>query len=240
MKYLILADVHSNLEALEEVFEATKNFAFEKILCVGDIVGYNANPNECIELLRKKKNLIALLGNHDAACVEMIGTENFSESAKECLEWTKKELSEENKKWLQELPKFFSTKFLLAVHGTPNNPLSEYMDAEKAEKSLKQVAEDLILVGHNHKPFYFEEKEKTLTAIKEDKTIDFSGKRMVVSLPAVGQPRDENKRTGFAVLDFNQQIMHVRRLSYNIKKAQEKIFEAGLPREMAERLEKGI
>jgi len=245
MRYLVIADIHSNLEALNAVLESAKRYYYDRILCLGDIVSYGAQPNECIELL-KKQNPICLLGNHDAACTGLMEEEpfgistNFNEHAAECVKWTKKQLTESSRNFLSYLPKFFSMQFLLAVHGTNNDPLLEYMDAEKAEKCLKQVVEDLVLVGHTHKPFYYEAKQKDLTLVVGDRTINFSGKRMVVSIPSAGQPRDENPKAGYAVLDFQKRSLEIRRIEYNYKAAQEKIRKAGLPEIEAERLEKGI
>ncbi|MFH1545475.1 MAG: metallophosphoesterase family protein [archaeon] len=238
MKYLVIADIHSNLEALEKVFEETVRMKFDKILCLGGIVGHGASPNECIELLKEKKAL-CIMGNHDAACVGLMNLSWFRPESRKSIEWTKKILTGNNLGFLKDLPKFFSTKFLLTVHGTPENPLKEHMDERKAEKTLEQVAEDLILVGHNHNPFYYTEKEK-MVDIKGSHTIKFEGKRMVVSMPSVGQPRDVDNRTGYGILDFEKKELEIKRIHYDWKTAAEKIRKAGLPEFSATRLEKGI
>ncbi|MCD6478438.1 MAG: metallophosphoesterase [Candidatus Diapherotrites archaeon] len=238
MRYLVLSDVHANLEALEACLKDAKRYGFKRILCLGDIVGYGAEPNECIELLRKK-GAICLLGNHDAACVGQLSLEWFNPFARACIEWTKKVLSKSNKNFLAELPVFFSCKWLFAIHGTPSNPIEEYMDEQKAQLALRKVAEDVVLCGHNHIPFKVEQN-RYLEPIAENELIDLNGKRIVVSLPAVGQPRDHNPKAGYAILDFEEKMLAIARVEYDVEKASEKMKKAGLPEFVAERLKKGI
>lgn len=237
MRYAVLADIHSNLEALEACIGDAKKQGCKRILCLGDIVGYNANPNECIELLRKNK-AICLMGNHDAACTGNLSIEWFNPLARQCLEWTKRALSNKNKKFLSELPVFFSCEWLFAVHGTPMKPVEEYMNEQKAREALRKVSEDVVLCGHNHVPFKVAEGTG-LEPIVGNKKIKLN-RRMVVSLPAVGQPRDNDARAGYAILDFEEKSLEIIRLAYDIEKASEKVVLAGLPEFIAERLKKGI
>ena len=237
MKYLVLADVHSNLEALEACLKEAKN-QYSRILCLGDVVGYGASPNECTELLRKK-DAICLMGNHDAAAVGLLRKDWFNEEAGRAVEWTAGVLTKENKTFLGELPEFFSCQYLFAVHGSPMDPLMGYMDGKIAERSLKLVVEDIVLCGHTHVPFKFEEGKGAKTLPGNSK-IEFSGKRMVLSMPSVGQPRDRNPRAGHAILDFENRIIEIKRTPYTIEKASEKILGAGLPEFLAKRLQKGI
>lgn len=237
MRYLIISDIHSNLDALTACLKDANAYNFERILCLGDIVGYGAEPNECIELL-KKKEAICIMGNHDAACTGQLKLEWFNPLAKQCVEWTKEQLTPKNKKFLAELPVFFSCQWVLAVHGTPANPLEEYMDERKAKIALEKVAEDLVICGHNHVPFKVEENGH-LEPIEGNATIELGKKRMVVSMPAVGQPRDRNPKTGYAILDWEKKTLEIRRIEYNIENAVRKIKQAGLPDFIAERLREG-
>lgn len=233
----MLADIHSNLEALNAVLKEAEKYHFKRILCLGDIVGYGANPNECINIL-KRNDAISLLGNHDAAVCGMIGTEWFNPEAAACIEWTKQRLSEENFTHLSSLPKFFSMKFLLAVHGTPLGPLLQYINFASAQKTLDTVPESLVLVGHTHTPCLFTKQNER--HLKENTSVAFHGKRMVASLPSVGQPRDHNPRAGFAILNFEREELLIKRVEYDIESAARKIREAGLPETEAERLFHGI
>lgn len=238
MRYLILADVHANLDALNAVLEEAKKMRYERVLCLGDVVGYGAQPNECIEKMRSL-DAICIMGNHDAAVCGKLTTEWFNPEAVKCIKWTKQKITSQNKKWLSTLPYFFSTRFLLAVHGSPMNPLTDYMDKNLAIASLEKVVEDLIVVGHTHESFYYTKGAKGIKRIPENEKLKLMGKRAVVNVPAAGQPRDGNPKAGFAVLDFEARVLNVKRVEYNVKGAAEKIRAAGLPASEAERLFKG-
>lgn len=239
MRYLLIADVHSNLHALDAVMAAAQKIGYERALCLGDLVGYNAKPNECIEILRRN-NFICLQGNHDAASVEQISLEEFNPEAAECIEWTKRHLTEQNKKFLSELPRFFSMQYLLAIHGSPENPLWGYMNAEIAGDSLRRVPEALVICGHVHMPFYYEAKGSSIKSIIGNSKIQCRGRRMVVSLPAVGQPRDGDKNAGFGILDTDNRELQIFRVEYDVKKTYDEVLGAELPRFEAERLLSGM
>lgn len=237
MKYLVLADIHSNLEALKACLKDAGR-QYQRILCLGDIVGYGANPNECIDLVRKK-DTICLMGNHDAAVTGMLKKEWFNPAARKAVEWTAGILTKKNKAFLRELPEFFSCQFLFAVHGSPSDPLREYMDGKVAEQSLKCVIEDIVLCGHTHTPFKFEQG-KEVRMLPGNNKIEFEEKKMVLSMPSVGQPRDRNPKAGYGILDFEEKTIEIHRIDYDIESASEKILKAGLPEFLAERLFKGI
>lgn len=237
MLYLLIADIHANLEALNAVLQAAAKSRFSKIICLGDIVGYGANPNECCNIMRRE-HAACVLGNHDAAAAGVIGTEWFNQHAAACVEWTQRQLTEENFAFLKNLPKQFSTKInsdsILCVHGTPQDPILEYIDFSSALQALQTVKENLILVGHTHTPYVFSKQNELF--LKENSKIAFSSKRLVVSLPSVGQPRDLNKKAGFALLDSERKTIEIKRVEYDIAAAAKKIIDAGLPEIEAKRL----
>ena len=239
MKYLLLADIHGNLHALNAVMNAAEKIGYERALCLGDIVGYAARPNECIEILRNK-NAICLQGNHDAASVGGLPIEEFNPEAAECIKWTTPKLTAQNKQFLSELPRFFSMKYLLAVHGTPENVLWGYMDEEIAMRSLQKAVEDLIICGHVHRPFYYEASSNSIKEIIGNSRLQCRGRRMVVSLPSVGQPRDGDKNSGFGILDTDNRELRIFRAEYDVKKTYDEILDAELPRFEAERLLSGM
>ena len=237
MQYLILADIHANLEALQAVLShASQNYNFSRVLVLGDLIGYCANPNEVIELIKQQKEPIILMGNHDAAVVGKTKLELFNPAAAECIRWTKKQLKEENLRFLEELPYFFSTPFVFACHASPRNFLWEYLDVFSALQCLDLIPETLLLFGHNHECFYASKDEKQVIASNFELKIN---KKTAVSIPAVGQPRDKNPQAGYAVLDFNKKMLYVERVGYDIEKAAKKIIKAGLPTIEAERLFRG-
>ncbi|MBI2529614.1 MAG: metallophosphoesterase family protein [Candidatus Diapherotrites archaeon] len=239
MRYLLIADVHGNLHALNAVLAAAQKTGYERALCLGDIVGYNARPNECIERLRNN-NVICIQGNHDAASVGEIPLEEFNPEAAECIKWTKPQLTAQNKKFLSELPRFFSMQYMLALHGSPENPLWGYMDEEIARNSLRRVPEALVICGHVHMPFYYEANADSTKAIIGNSKVKCMGRRIVVSLPSVGQPRDGDKNAGFGILDTETRELEIFRVEYDVKKTYDEVLQAGLPRFEAERLLSGM
>lgn len=235
MKTLLLADIHSNLEALNAVL-ADAEKKFEKIVCLGDIVGYGAQPNECIEAM-KKLRAECILGNHDAATIGALSTDWFNPHAASCIEWTKQKISEENERFLEALPKSLEKDGVLFVHGSPREPLTEYMNEAVARQALKQSKRQLIVVGHTHVPFVFSEKNSR--CVDGDASIDFSKQKMLVNLPAVGQPRDANNKAGYALLDVEKKKIEIKRIAYDFEETARKIIAAGLPSIEAERLRLG-
>lgn len=237
--WLLIADIHSNLEALEAVLKDAKKFKYEKILCLGDIIGYAASPNEVIDLLRKEK-AICTMGNHEAALCGTAGIEFSVGHAQLPIEWTKNVLTKANLKFLCELPKFFSMGDIIAVHGTPRDMLMEYMDLWVAKATLEQVVENLVLCGHSHMPFTYTEGEDEVKHVKGNGKFKFADKRCVISIPSVGQPRDGNNKAGYCIMDFSKGRIEFRRIPYDFKKTAQKITEAGLPGINAVRLGKGL
>lgn len=238
-KLLLLADVHGNLEALKAVLNDAERIekSFGEIIVLGDTVDYYAQPNECLELLKRKKAII-LQGNHDAAAIGELDTSEFRGWPVESLEWTKKKLNEKSIQTLKHMPKFFGTGLLLCIHGSPRAPLREYMNKEAAEETFRVCGEQLIICGHVHKCFSINEKlEKT--DYKGGTTINFKGKRMVFSLPSVGQPRDGNPHTGYAILDLKKFEITVKRIPYDVQKTVSLAKKEGLPEKVAEGLFEG-
>ena len=219
MRWLILADIHSNLEALQAVLNDAQG-KYKRILCLGDVVGYGANPNECIEILKRfgDYKLICLMGNHDAAVAGILSLENFNDYAKEAVKWTIDEIRQANLKWLSNLPEFFTMQYLYAVHGSPNEPLTEYMDENVAEISFQKIVERVIFCGHTHIPFVIRGKNKA-EYLKDKEVVDFSREKTVISFPSVGQPRDKDNRAGYAIADFRTKTIEIHRVEYDIEAA---------------------
>jgi len=237
MRYLILSDIHSNLAALNACIDDAEDKEIDKIICLGDIVGYAAKPNQCIEILRKKK-AICILGNHDAACINKIELNWFNSLARFCIEWTIKELKKENKEFLLKLPEKFCTQEFFAVHGSPFSPLKEYMDEEIAFLSFQEISQNILLCGHSHIPFIIEQGKEMLP-IKGNKAISLKNSRFVISVPSVGQPRDFDSRAGYAILDLEKMLIEIYRVKYDIEQTIEEILSASLPKIFAERLRFG-
>jgi len=233
VRLAVISDIHANLEALTKTFELVNQLGAEEILCLGDIVGYGAEPNECIEAVRSRCNAI-LKGNHDAAAVDLSVADTFTANARLSAAWTHKALGKENRDFLDSLPFLHAKESALFVHATPCVPqewdyiLTEY----DASASFRCFEKSLCFIGHTHVPVIFGENGKARQIRRND--------RFIVNVGSVGQPRDGNPKLSFGVFDSAAWEYQNVRSEYNIKDASEKILRAGLPRGLAERLWVGI
>ena len=236
MTFAVISDIHSNLEALAE----TRNYIInrediEETIILGDLVGYGANPNECIRLCRKISNNI-ILGNHDLAAVNPNTRLFFNIFAARAAEWTENVLELEYVSYLKNLPLTLNRSRYLFVHSSPDNPeewlyVSNYREAEVQFEAFKQ---DICFIGHSHIPVVFVENEQPLRG--EGKHYLSRDKRYIINVGSIGQPRDRNPKLSFAIFNENEWSVEYVRLDYNVKKSAGKILKAGLPSPLAERL----
>lgn len=238
MRYGIFSDIHSNLEALEAVIEAYKKESIDIYLCVGDIVGYAADPSNCIQLI-KELSLVVIAGNHDWAAVDLFPIDYFNPVAKRAILWTKKMLSKEEKKYLSSLVLTYKNEDLSLVHGTLDNPQDfNYMDEiSVAKESFKVLANNICFVGHSHISGVFVKDTQNRIYYYEPNHFkieeDF---QYIVNVGSVGQPRDGNPSACYCIFDTEEKEIWIKRIDYDIKSTYKKIIEAGLPVFLAERL----
>jgi len=243
MRYAIISDMHSDLEALTAFFEETAQLGIDKIICLGDIVGYNASPNECVDLIREKK-VKCIMGNHDMRASGAVGIGDMNLLASESMEWTKGVLTEENKKFLEKLPlKVRVNNRFLAVHGWIDDT-DKYIfgagDALKNFKLLEAVRNiNLCFFAHTHVPITYIQADTTVklnldTTVKIEKDVNY-----LINPGGLGQPRDKDPRGSFLVYDTETQDVNFYRVEYDIQATAEKIIEAGLSPRLAERLKLG-
>jgi putative phosphoesterase len=233
MRFAIISDVHSNLEALTKAFELIDQESVNEIVCLGDVVGYGANPNECVTLVRSRCQTI-LRGNHDAAAVNPLNAESFTKNAKVAAEWTRQQLSKENKQFLERLP-FTSTRDgILFVHASPYQPESWYyvLSEEDLEVAFQNFSEQICFIGHSHFPGIFSEDGPAKTVNRAS--------RFLVNVGSIGQPRDGNSKLSFGIFDTEKWNYKNIRSDYPIQIAAEKILRAGLPRALSDRLALGM
>ena len=222
MKIGIISDIHSNLDALVKVLKELKLEGVEDIFCCGDIVGYNAYPNECIQMIRENK-IKTVMGNHDLSVITG-DTSNFNELATEAVEWTSRELYPSSLKFLSALPREMRLDIsgvkIYITHGSPRS-ISEYIFPNiPASYILEQVKDsDIILLGHTHFPM-----------------IKRASGKIIINPGSVGQPRDLDPRGAYAILDITHHKAEIKRFDYDIKKASEAVFNRGLPYFLGERL----
>lgn len=238
MRYGIFSDVHSNLEALEQVLEAFKLEDIDKYLCVGDVVGYNANPKECIEKV-KTLAMITVAGNHDWASVDLFSIDYFNPVAAEAVSWTKQNLDDQSRSFLESLKLVYKNEDLTLVHGTLDKPEEfNYMfDGYTADETFKLLETNICFVGHTHVAGIFIKDKNERMYCRKDNFIDISPEnKYIVDVGSVGQPRDGNPQAAYCIYDTDKKEVRIKRISYDIETVSRKISEAGLPRFLGDRL----
>jgi len=239
MRYGIFADVHSNLEAWDVVARALSEERIDRYICVGDIVGYGADPEECINRVRSLEPIV-VGGNHDWAAVGKTDISYFNPYAREAVLWTQAKLDQEDKDYLSSLGLIEGVEDFAVVHGTLDEPqeFKYIQDIGSALSSFELLKRSILFVGHSHVPFILA-KDEEIEYISSSEAKLSSGKKYVVNVGSVGQPRDGDPRACYAIYDSKAKMLEIKRLEYDIKTAQAKIIDAGLPRILAERLSVG-
>lgn len=241
MKYAIISDIHSNIEALQAVLKAIEQEEVDKILCLGDIVGYGPNPNECIDLVQQHCEII-LTGNHDFACIENSELFYFNKYAKQAVEWTLTVLKKENLEYLAKLPLQEKIENYCLVHANAYDPRSwDYvLSLDEAEYNFSKFSEKICFIGHSHHPIIYMEYTENDTLKyypkAESKIQIEENNRYIINVGSVGQPRDGNPNSAFGIIDTTSQIYELKRVAYDIDKTFQKMVEAGLPQFLADRL----
>lgn len=241
MRYAILADIHSNLNAFRAVIDdLNSGGGFQKIWCLGDIVGYGPEPHECIQLLCEYEHL-CVAGNHDWACIGKISNTIFNPVAAEACEWTEQQLNTDEINYLAGLPEMITEGDFTLVHGSPRNPLTEYLISDiDAEQNLSYFDTPYCLIGHSHVPMVFEKNNTVIfTRLVEGIPVQLGDNRLILNPGGVGQPRDNDPRAAYAVYDSDLQVIEHFRVEYDVKTTQNKMRQAGLPEMLAARLDYG-
>jgi predicted phosphodiesterase len=239
MKYAILADIHGNLEAFEVVLRDVEKQKCTHVACLGDIVGYNANPKECLDTIRAM-NIPCVKGNHDEFCSSDVPMEGFSPHAAEAGNWTRGKLPEEDRQWLRELKFLRLVSNFTIVHATLDAPQrwGYVFDKLAAAASFTYQNTPVCFFGHTHVPVAFI-RDSVVRGGTYSKFRVEPGRKYFVNVGAVGQPRDGNPKAAYVIYDMDEGSIELRRLDYDIPGAQKKILDAGLPPRLAERLAMG-
>ena len=237
MKYAIISDIHANLEAMETVLAKIEEIGVDKIVCLGDVVGYNACPNECVDIIRERQ-IPTICGNHDAVACGLEEPWGFNPVALSAAMWTRENLREDNLQWLRNLPDVQRFDSFLAVHGSPTNRNSYLFTWEDVLPHIPFVEEqncDLCFFGHTHSPGIF--SKDGVYAVDDDSRFQLGqGKMFFVNPGSVGQPRDGDPKASFGLLDTETKEYELVRETYPIKQAADKVTSCGLPAFLAERL----
>ena len=239
MKYAIIADIHGNLEAFQVVLEDIRAQKATHIVCLGDVVGYNANPKECLQIVRDL-NIPVVKGNHDEYCSSENHLEGFNPHAAEAVIWTRNQLSTDDKQWLCDLKYSRMAANFTMVHATLDAPerWGYVFDKLAAAASFPYQNTQKCFFGHTHVPVAFMRDTVVRGGTYSKFKVD-SSKKYFINVGAVGQPRDNNPKAAYVIYDMDAQTIELRRLDYDIEAAQKKILAAGLPERLAERLAYG-
>lgn len=245
MKYLILSDIHANREALSAVLARVRRKRWDKAVFLGDLVGYGANPNQTVDMVRALKPLQAIRGNHDKVCSGIEDGEMFNRVALQAAQWTRLRLTASNIKWLYSLPEgpaIVDGAFAIA-HGTPIDEDAYIFGEIEALNVFRQTAFPLCFFGHSHFPVVFGLSPDAIhTVLTTSPTFRIRlepGMRYLVNPGSIGQPRDGSPLASFAMYDSDAKTVTIYRVPYQVEKTQKKILDAGLPSPLADRLALG-
>lgn len=244
MRYLVVSDIHSNFPALQRVIADAQ--PFDGILCLGDIVGYGPNPNECVERL-SDFDLVCIPGNHDWGVIGKVNPSVFNRDARHALSWTRSVLTEYNLEFIASLPVTVEVENFLLAHGSPRDPIWEYtVDLRLVAENFLNVDFEIALVGHTHIPVTFEwlENEGGKQVVKIflpdwEAPVNLGDRRLIINPGSVGQPRDGDPRASYAILDTVAGTWEARRVEYAVEITQERMRAQGLPQRLIDRLEIG-
>lgn len=241
MLYGIISDIHSNLEALDVVLN--KLYLAEKLICIGDIVGYGPNPNECVEKV-KELNIPTVAGNHDKAVTGEMDIKWFNQNARDAVTWTQRVIFQEYLDYLKKLPLILEEDDFQCVHGSLRSPLEEYITSiAEALPTFELMKKPVCFIGHSHVPLFIAQKKdgnydgRVMDDGEEIVVTDYE--KVIINVGGVGQPRDGDPRASYGLYDSRAELFSMHRVEYNIEQVQKKMKTFGLPQPLIDRLQFG-
>jgi predicted phosphodiesterase len=220
MRILVISDIHANLTAFDAVLEDAKG-DWDYVWCLGDVVGYGPDPNECVERLRELPHL-CLAGNHDWAALERLDIRTFNPTARRLVEWTMGVLTPTNRAYLEDLPASLTISDFTLVHASPREPIWEYiLEPLVAALNFPHFETQYCLVGHTHQPVIYElvNDNGDTRAIEPRyyQPVALAGRRLIINPGSVGQPRDQNPDAAYGILDLETNVFEHRRVSFDLE-----------------------
>mgnify|MGYP000101815309 CR=1 FL=1 len=239
MRIALFGDIHANLEALEAVLADATELGVTEYVCLGDVVGYNADPAACLEIVRAM-NCPTVKGNHDEEASGTHSLDTMNPVAAAALEWTRQQLSEEQRQWLMRLRMVRQVMDFTIVHSTLDQPANWNYVTNRfdAMANFSYQFTHICFHGHTHVPRVFVKTDKVQEVVADSIAIE-PGAKYFINVGSVGQPRDGDWRACYAIYDFDAKVVTYRRVEYDIAKTQAKIIAAGLPPMLAERISEG-
>jgi len=239
MRYLVLSDVHANLTALEAVLADVGDV--DGIWCLGDLIGYGPDPNECVERLRPLVEM-CVAGNHDWACIGKLDISDFNTDARRACCWTQGALSPASRAYLEMLPQILIQGDYTLAHGSPRYPIWEYLfHSLSARENSAHFQTPYCFVGHTHVPLMFRLEDDAVETVvpTANSAYSISTGRWIINPGAVGQPRDGDERASYLVLDTAELTVRFHRVAYPIESTQQRMVTVGLPPRLVARLSYG-
>ena len=236
MRFAIFSDIHSNLEAFEAVLADARDNNCTDFVCLGDVVGYNANPHECVGRVREM-DCPVVKGNHDEQASLLESSRDFNEMAEAAIQWTRDHLTDADKDWLRELKLQRQVRDFTIVHATLDAPeqWGYVFNNLDAAASFTYQHTPVCFFGHTHVPMAFI-RDEGVQRRQIDKLRIEPGKKYFINVGSVGQPRDGDWHAAYCIYHVDSNLVEQRRLKYDLETARKKIIDAGLPRLLAERL----
>lgn len=244
MRYAIIGDIHANLAAFTAVLDdIEQRGGVEKVWCLGDVVGYGPDPHECIEFLRQT-NHVCVAGNHDWAAIGKVDTVQFNPDAAAACHWTAQQLSTADVEYLNNLPLVIEEGDFTLVHGSPREPIWEYLlSTGVAKENFAYFKSQFCLVGHSHVPLVFSYSETGACSSSQfltDVGLALDRNRLIINPGGVGQPRDGDPRASYAIYDSETRLIRLYRVPYDTRCTQDRMVERGLPMRLVARLSYGM
>ncbi len=244
MRYAIIADIHANLTAFKAVLDhIERRGGVEEMWCLGDIVGYGPDPHQCIELLCQHKH-VCVAGNHDWAAIGKAAISEFNPDAAVACRWTAQQLSPEDVKYLESLPVVIQKEEFTLVHGSPREPIWEYLiSVSSAKENFACFQSQFCLVGHSHVPMVFKHDETGTCSFSQfmpNVGLVLGKNRLIVNPGGVGQPRDGDPRASYAIYDSETGMVRLYRVPYDVGVTQTRMVKQNLPIRLVARLSQGI
>lgn len=237
----MISDIHANLTALEAVLQDAGQV--DATWCLGDLIGYGPDPNECVARVRMQPELTCLLGNHDSAALNRIPIETFNQDARRSIEWMQNVMTRESYSFLARLPERIVNQYATLVHGSPRNPVWEYiLDLHNANQNMEHFDTPICMVGHTHLPIAYisvnGHSDLRWAVPQENESVHIPS-RAILNPGSVGQPRDHDPRASYAIFEPEKSNWEIHRVEYDIRSVQKRIRSADLPMRHALRLVEG-
>lgn len=243
MRYLIISDIHANLDALEAVLADAAPLGYDRVVCLGDLVGYGASPGDVVDRIFSLEPVGLIRGNHDKVCAGLEPATNFNDAAREAAEWTHRALTAAQIERLVGLPRgpLAIDQGMQICHGSPFDEDYYVFDEADAGRAIASSSERVCFFGHTHVPAVFTTGDDTAqpSPVAEDELLLPKTGCVLINVGSVGQPRDGDPRAAYGIYDVDRQAVRMRRVAYDIASAQRRIRDAGLPDWLASRLGRG-